>query len=457
MKIHNVCFPKVAEGQVAFVNYYICILLFLYPLFISEEVTVGSFTSKDILYYILTFVTGLLFIALLLCRRISYRRINGIDIICVLLIIFMGGRSIYFFTLNDSRCIELLILFVLITYFLTGTIKKCYKYYFDLCLFAALILYIGLLFYYIEGVKIILGVEEFINQNNGYESWLLTIVAVSSLLYCIEKRKIWNSFYLIMSFTGYYLLFLNDNILPIFLSGIFILIIPVILPPTVALIKRNLTLCFGFLFIYGNIPLFLFGKIEMSNKRYNYLYCLYIDLFLLILFYLIFNYWKRVPLGIRAESIIMIKFRRWYKYVLFLLNTTFICTLIIGSKCINLPPIIGNKIFISFSVSVLESLKTTKSFFQVLLENYGFLGFIIYICLIIMMLRRFVKQWNKAAIFIKISIIISVYFFIQTCFYQMQTTSMPMCVIFLTFALYADTTSKKAAEGEELNTINQHI
>ena len=89
------------------------------------------------------------------------------------------------------------------------------------------------------------------------------------------------------------------------------------------------------------------------------------------------------------------------------------------------------------------SIQANKSFFQFLLEEYGLMGGIFWIHLTIIIINRLRKQWKKEDSTVKILIVISVIFLVQTFFYQLQPISTPMYVIVLTFALYANRSKDK--------------
>lgn len=147
---------------------------------------------------------------------------------------------------------------------------------------------------------------------------------------------------------------------------------------------------------------------------YNSLNGIIILLFLSIAGLFICNYWTKIPKDINPEIIIMKKFRRWYGQVLMVTGIVLTVCILTSSPISDLPEKFGIRILKIFSASLILSIQANKSFFQFLLEEYGLMGGIFWIHLTIIIINRLRKQWKKEDSTVKILIVISVIFLVQT-------------------------------------------
>lgn len=437
--IKNILFPERTERSKTILEYYMLILLVFYPLLLFEAKILDLFDGKTLVYFLLTLFSAVVFFYFY--KKGPERRIVRLcilDIFFVFTGLILMIRAIMRISQNDMGYEKDAFLWCLIgCYFLLYTVSGKYKHYLTLLLLPAVFLFTALLAYYLKGEELIIGIEALVQKTEGTASWLILTASVSSLLYCLENGRYRQVFYLLMSGTGFLLLFLNHDTTAICITGIILLIIPLAFIPTAALVKKNLLLCFLFLVIAGNYPLLLYTKESGANGQYNLRYGIYIDLLLSIIGVFICKYWDRVPKNRDPESIIMKKMQRWYGQAAAAVGIMLTAVVIMGSRTADLPDKFGIPVLKSFSSSFLKSMHENMSFFQFLLEEYGFIGCMIWICLIILIIRQLLKQWKNAESILKVLIILSFLFIAQTFLYNLQTISTPIYVIILTFALRA--------------------
>lgn len=440
----NTIFPESSDNTSVIADYYIRIMLFLYPMYLAQDQIWGLFSDKEIIYFILSLLSIILSFVLLRKRKVNQFRMKFIDIYLILLAIVMVMMITVRLIRKDMDIeSEILLLCFFITYFLVRSINSGYKYYLSLLMISAAFLYAGMIKYCLTGTESLFGVEAMLRQPEGTATWLILACCISILLYSKEVKKSWNIFYLFMSAAGFLLLFLYGDMIAACIVWIIILIVPFIFDATVNLIKKNLVLCFMFFFLFSCIPLFQNISGELLEYPYNSLNGIIILLFLSIAGLFICNYWTKIPKDINPEIIIMKKFRRWYGQVLMVTGIVLTVCILISSPISDLPEKFGIRILKIFSASLILSIQANKSFFQFLLEEYGLMGGIFWIHLTIIIINRLRKQWKKEDSIVKILIVISVIFLVQTFFYQLQPISTPMYVIFLTFALYANRSKDK--------------
>lgn len=441
----NTIFPECGDNNSVIADYYIRIMLFLYPMYLVQDKIWGLFNDKEIIYFVLSLLSIVIFFVLIRKRKDHQFRLRIIDIYLILLavitVILITVRLIHK-EINIEN--EILFLCLFMTYCLGRSINSGYKYFLDLLLFSAVFLYVGMIKYYLTGIESLFGVETMLRQPEGMATWLILVCCISILLYSKEVKKSWNIFYLIMSATGFLLLFLYGDMMAACIVWIILLIIPYIFEPKVKLIKKNLILCFLFLFLFSCIPLFPNINGDWRKYPYNSFNGISIQLFLSIVGLFICNYWAKIPKNMNPDIIIMKKFQRWYGQVLLVTGIVLTVCILTHGPIADLPDKFGIKILKVFSASFVLSIQSNKSFFQFLLEEYGLIGGIFWIHLAVIIINRLRKQWKKEDSTVKVLTVISIVFLVQTFFYRLQPISTPMYVVFLTFALYAN-----RAKGQE--------
>lgn len=434
-KLMETILPTIESGGTIIVDYYIRLMLFLYPLFLDRNKIIPLFSNKLVLYIIVTLFSGGIYIWFAAKKIVKYnKRVRPLDIFLVitalLLILKLAARCSQMDMAFER---EAFLLCIIGTYFLVRNINKGAEYYINLILYSAVILFVGFILYYVKGSENLFGVEIMLERSNVIISYLLLISGISSLLYCIVREKPLDIVYLVIAVAGFLLLFLQNDTISICIMGIFLLAIPIIFPPSVNLVKRSLLLCFLFILIIISIPLLPF-----FNQQIEISYNIYIDLFLAIVGLFIIQYWKKIPEDINPELIILKKFSKWYKKVLAVTGIILTVSILIGERIFEIPDCFGVRALKTYSASLLESINGNKSFFQELLEDYGIMGYVIWICIIIMIIKLMAKRWKKGEEVTKILIMVSMLFIVQTFFYQLQPISTPIYVILLTLALFIE-------------------
>lgn len=449
-KIKDNFFPKSFKKENVIADYYLWIMLFLYPLFLMDDQIIQPFTGKTLLYYCVTILSFILCVFYL--KRIKVRKFRSEELIMVLITLLLAGRIVLRFVQRDMNYEKEIFLWCLFgTYFLLRGISHGYvNYYLNLLLFSGSLIYVGYLKVYIWKGSSILGVETIIGQSEAFASFSILITCVSCVLYCLDKRRIWETFYLCISIISFVVLSFQMDMMAVYLTGVFLLIIPLVFSPTVILIKKNLTLCFLFLLILSNIPfLFLVSHVE-KESGFSVQYSIYIDLLLCMIGFLLCCYWEKIPSNCEPGRILMKKVQRWYGRILAVMAVIFMVCLLIGNRISELPERFGIKTLKTFNMSLLQSIQTNKSLFQILLEDYGVIGGFLWSCLVIMFMKRIINQWKKVDLLVKVYLMVTVLFLVQTFFYKLQPISSPLYIIVLALGLWGEQ-KKDKVQGDNVS------
>ncbi len=422
------------------IDCYVRVLLFLYPLYLTEAKFLYFFSEKIALLIIIFFAVMTIFLFPVLHQvtgyeKKLYRMELGLIILLLLLMV-----NIFIKIIHDNLEFENEVFFICLvgTILILRNFRINYQYYMRLFLYMSILLYADLLWYFFSGMDTLLGTEILLRHSGAVQSVLFLTVGLSTLLYCNLNDKRWNFFYLGITGIGSLLFFLYFDMASICLMGIFLLIIPVFFTPTVELIKRNLTICFIFLFAGSVVPLLQFCKLIRLEHELNLLYSIYIDFFLAIAGVMISKYWTKIPKDVPADKIVMKKFRKWYIQAIIILISVITGVLFMGDKLNSLPNEVGIHAIKDFGNTLARGIQSNKSFFQFVLEEYGVLGEIVWICMSFSLGKRLLKQWKKGDILVRILCAVSWLFFIQLFIYSLWAETGPAYVIFMSFALYAD-------------------
>lgn len=140
--LKNTIFPESSDNTSVIADYYIRIMLFLYPMYLAQDQIWGLFTDKEIIYFILSLLSIILSFVLLRKRKVNQFRMKFIDIYLILLAIVMVMMITVRLIRKDMDIeSEILLLCFFITYFLVRSINSGYKYYLSLLMISAAFLY----------------------------------------------------------------------------------------------------------------------------------------------------------------------------------------------------------------------------------------------------------------------------------------------------------------------------
>ncbi len=428
--------PDLCKGRLAILDIYLRIMCFLYPLYLGDAKIFVSFSEKEFLYYILTLLTALLYLFFPLQKgKTARKRLCRIDSILLLLaVLFIIKGSIRIILQEDNFETDIFFVCLIVTFFLLKSFSGNFVHYLNLVLFSSFLLYLDMLYYYLTERQGILGADILLRQPEA-ASWLLFSFCISSVLY--EKGCItgWRNFYLLVSILGSVVLFLFGNIAAICMAGVFLLLLPLFYQPTVTLIKRNLVLCFVFLGIMTNLPLLQYLTDVTLHENILTRYGIYIDLFLLCLGGGIKAYWKKVPCNRNPEAVLMRKFQKWYKQSFFIIVSFALLLFTGGSRMLDIPDNLGNEFIRQLYMNLNNDIYKNNSFAQNILINYGLIGFVLWLYLLMEIFKKFKKHQNENREDKKICQVLAVTFLFATFFYPVGPFCAPVSIILISFAL----------------------
>lgn len=211
-------------------------------------------------------------------------------------------------------------------------------------LYLDLMLYSGLL---IAGLYILINLTDGWNNerlaavftdSGQTASYFLLVSMVVVYGYCRCRDKMRSVFYIMVSGISFFALFLNQNVISLWMMGIFFLAIPVLLRPTAMLVKRAMQLFFMFLFMLSNMSLLTgYTQIIRAEVAYSLEHSVYLDLLLAAGGVVFFHYWDRIPEGTDLERLVLRKMQKGYQFILKVVLLMFAAIILSGNGWAALP------------------------------------------------------------------------------------------------------------------------
>lgn len=423
---------------------YVWIIFFMYILLPTDNGINNSYFKKEILYGIMTIFMLVLYLFFIITKKISLiKSVNNVDIFVFFLSMIMCVfriKNVNHYDYNPSVNFYLCIIG---TYFVIRISKLKYKDYLSLFLISSFILYLIMFAYYISEVEIILGIKDMFNQIEDTASLLILSAGISCIFYCFENKFYKKQIYLVTADFSFFMIYILNDIVSIYIIGVFLLIIPLLFLPTITLIKNNLTLIFNFLYIFSCITFINYiGKIN-NFTQFKLQYGIYMDLFLLLLGVGIFIYWNRVPKKMNPDYVIMKKFKDYYKIALYVSGIVFVSCMVIGKRIQEIPITMGIQTLKVFVISLIQSINKNEGVIEQLLKDWGITGVILWIYLIVLLIEYTKRKWKKGNLKSKNLLLLSGLFVVQSFFYKLQYTSTPIYVMIVAFSLTSNSDDNK--------------
>lgn len=432
------------------ITYYLLILFSIFPCYLISEIFY-ALTFRLLLFCFFTGTVAVMYIILLLKKKtIVRKRLYRIDL-CMLAVLLLSVAQIILQTFQNQGNYELYLLLSVsvLAYFILSA-EGGAEYFLqipllDLFLLACSLIYVILLLHFFVFPMLSAPIGLLIDDAATLRAFLILSTTVSILQYCSNRNTTKDRLYLPIAVIGFFLLFLQKDLIGILLISILFLIIPLLFLPTAELIRRDLIMAFLFFFLLSNMSLITnYSKLLKIELQYDLKVSIYLDLFLSIAGVLIFSYWERVPKDIALDRIVM---KRLQKVFLFLLRLGGI--LLAAIWCMGSLDGVEDRFGMGMLASFAQALKKAVTaadgtFGQVLLE-YGILGLVLMTITFAIIISRLKKKHDCGMESATLTVL-AVMFMAQSFFYQQQVVTTPIYMVLVTFALFY---KKKTEEHNE--------
>lgn len=260
--------------------------------------------------------------------------------------------------------------------------------------------------------------EVFFTDSAGVSSYFLLIAMVSAYAYCVCRDKMRSAFYMMVSGISFFVLFINQNAVSLWLMGIYFLAVPVMLRPTAILVKRAMQMFFMYLFMLSNMSLLTeYTQFIQSEISYSLEHSVYIDLLVAAGGVVFFHYWDRIPEGMDLERLVLRKMQKAYRFMLMAVMLVFVAV-VLGGGWEALPEGITYDMVKSFVVPLVEDVGRNKGGILQCFQMIGVFPGLLLLISMVLFLDKMHRNYTPDKPVTDILIIISGIFLIQLLFWN---------------------------------------
>ncbi|MDE7285211.1 MAG: hypothetical protein K2N85_16755, partial [Lachnospiraceae bacterium] len=318
---------------------------------VMQEWSLSGISVRTWIVYIITAIGGLLWIdrwKKKKKRNKDKRTWEELDFLLVICLIW-NILQIVIDCVNMTGCNENNIFtIVLIMLFFLASVEKMYQIYIDISMVCAFIVYAGLLWHFMIDAAYAFNLQPLIKDEQALASFLLLINVIATGEYCSAKDKVKQKFYFIIALVGYFLLFINRNVISIVLMGICFMFFFLVYEPQREFIKRIMQMAFVYFFMLSNMSLLVnYTKLIKVECQYSLENSVYMELIIALAGVFFFSYWDKLP---EDEDRLLYEFQNAIKWILVGMSIILFLLLIMGNR---LDGIDGAK-----GISVLQQLST---------------------------------------------------------------------------------------------------
>lgn len=418
------------------------ILLAIYPLLLVQ-VDTGSLKLQTLILFIL--IMGWLLISFLLIRKNNWqlrRPKYPLDLAVLIAAGYQFLRIIgKLFTPGELGAIhydaEVMVIILAAIYLLISSKPLFRIEYLDMMLYTGLIVFAALLYRYTVDINFGWPIRFIENDTYAIASYTLLISTVSVLLYCRCRNKLRSVFYMGVAAVGFIILFINHNILSIWMMLTVFIAIPVLFRPTAELVKRDMQLLFAFIFMLANMSLVTnYTGMILTGLKLNLENSVYLDLLLAIGGVCFFQYWERIPEGTDLNKLVLRRMRKGYQFLLKAIGIIFIGIVTGGDRWYQLSDGIGAKAAKALAIPVIEELKEGSGILYLCVEKQGLLAAILLIIFLSLVIARLRKNYYFDKPVTGILIVPASLFLVQLLFWKPSLNTLPVYFILLIFAAF---------------------
>lgn len=346
--------------------------------------------------------------------------------------IYALGRIVYKVIITneenlESFAFEMVIIALAALYLLIASKPVFRESYFDILLYSALIVFALLLMKYFGGGEVDAAVAILLQTKSGISSYTIVVCIVGLWQYLKCKDKLRSFFYMGVLVMAFLVLLINQSRVSIWIMATVFIVVPIILRPTAELVKRDMTVCFIYLFMLCNMSLLTnYTNLLYVDVAYDLEQSVYLELLVVIGGIIFFRYWDRIPKGVDLRRLVMRKMRRGYQFLFKLLCIVFVGILLGGNCWRELPDGFGMQAVKGFAVPLVDEVYQGKSMFYLCFEQFGVVGSLLILSVCAFMVGGLKKNFRFDKPVTGILSLIASVFFVQLLFGEVSISILPM-------------------------------
>lgn len=331
---------------------------------------------------------------------------------------------------------EITVLALAVMYLLIASRPVFEEKYFDIVLFSSLIVFTLLLIKYLCGGGVAGALAILLTDKTGIASYTMLVCMMGLWQYIRCEDRLRSYFYIGVLAIGFFVLFINQNRVSIWLMTMVFIAMPVLQRPTAELVKRDMQMFFLYLFMLSNMSLLTgYTKLLQVEVSYNLEQSVYLELLVALGGIFFFKFWDRIPEGVDLRRLVMRRMRRGYQFLLRLTGIVFAGILIGGEHWKDMPERKGLTVVKGFAVPLVEEVQRGKSAFYLCFEQIGVVGEALILILCVLLIGRLWKRFAFNKPVTSMLILISSVFLIQLLFWNVSINSLPVYWGLVIFAI----------------------
>ena len=411
------------------------------------------------LVYLYTFCIGLLWIyyrkkQVFGKNKQLFRKWNLLD---SLLAVFLIGNVLQLVrdslksTVIDEKNL-LMVVLVMLFFLLSGdkdttrqtTQLPVIHKYGDVFLSCGFVIYMGLLSHFLLNQKFTAPLALLLKEEQALLTFLLLMVTLAAEGCYRESDEGKRSFYMLLALAGYFLLFLQQNIVGILLGGIGFLVSALVHKPEREQIKRISQLAFSYFFLLANMPLLQQSIPALKgNGGYSMEVGVYLELLLAAACVVFFSWWEKQP----EEEKYLLQYKKWMFRIAVGVGFVLLSLFVSGDRLADMKGK-GAEALYAVSAKLQAYCEANDSTFVAVLEKYGLLG-VVWLLAVLFVVSKRVWERSRRGKLPPIFMTLYIMYLLQSFFFAGQAVTAPVYVVLLVEILYGECTYLSARFGQE--------
>lgn len=403
---------------------------------ILQDWSLSGISVRTWLVYLVTAVGGLLWIEKRKKTKAGSRKKRTWEKLDYLLGICLIWNILQIVTdcIKMASCKESNILnIILVILFFLASMEKFSPIYLDTILICAFAVFTGLLWHFMIDASYTFGIQLLIKDEQALASFLLLINMIATGEYCRTDDKVKQRFYFIMSLTGYFLLFINRNVIGIVLMGVCFIIFLLAYEPHREFVKRVMQMAFVYFFLLSNMSLLVnYTTLIKVKCPYSVENGVYLDLIIALAGVFFFTYWDKLP---EDEDRPLYELQNVMKWVLAGVCIILFLLMAMGKRLDGMEGLKGISVLQQFSTELRKYITKHNGTFYDVIGKHGIVGGIWLICTALVAIRKIQRQMLRKMVHPQLTTIFIMYL-IQSAFFSQQLVTAPIYTVLMAAALY---------------------
>lgn len=402
---------------------------------ILQEWSIGGVSVRTLLIALITAVGMVLWLKKLAGKRARSRKIAWDKLDCLMGICLVWNIfQIIIDYVKTAECDERnLLTITLIILFFLASMEKFSPVYIDVILICVFVVFVSLLWHFMIDASYTFNLKPLIEDEQALTSFLLMINVIATGKYCDTKDRMKQKLYFIIALTGYFLLFINRNLIGIVLMGISFMVFLLVYEPHREFVRKNMQMAFVYFFMLSNMSLLVnYTSLINAECQYSLENSVYLELVIALAGVFFFTYWDKLP---EDEDRPLYEMQEVMKRIMTGVCIILFLLLAMGHRMISMDGTKGISVLQQFSVELQKYTMGHNGTFYDVLSMSGIAGGVWLVCTVLIAMEKIHKRAGIEEID-PLLLVVFIIYVIQSVFFSQQTTTAPIYTMLMAAALY---------------------